>query len=173
LENAGRNRFQLSRGFCLRPARFEACDGGQPPPVPAIEDAALPQDQRLGAEGNSYVKGTAHFHAEEAGRSHAHDLEGVALEPKRAADGGGLCSILALPERVADHSARGATAVLVAGCAKKASPHRLHSEHIEEISTYVHTARPACLTTRCQIERCVAPGEDAGKSLLLVAYLFP
>src|SRR6266851_3575618 len=96
----------------------------------------------------------------------------MTIECDGASDDLAIAPIMALPKIVGQDS-RGRAAAPVIIRRKCTSQNGPDSEGMKKVATDHTAVGAAHLTARCQIEPMRAPGEDAGKHVLMVANLLP
>src|ERR1043166_4225949 len=78
-----------------------------------------------------------------------------------------------LPEAVADHDSRRATAANVVAGIQNAANKRPDAQHIKELAAHPKRSSVANFPALGQIKVAGTPGEDSGESLLSISQLFP
>jgi hypothetical protein len=135
--------------------------------------AVLSIDPRFRAGWNRDIKAAADLYAEELGRCDAHDFHWTAVQRQLLPDRLRVSGELALPERIADHRSRRTASPPVIFIGNHAAHQRLDSQCLEKVAAHPQALRISRLAARGQIESRVAPSEDAGKRLLMIADLLP
>src|SRR5262245_66493849 len=97
----------------------------------------------------------------------------MAVERNRAADGRGRSTVLALPERVADHRSRRPAAAHVVLPGEHAPGDGGHAEDVEELAAHPESLDGTRLPAARQIEPRGPPGEHTRERLVSVADLLP
>ena len=163
----------MRRGALDRPARLQTSADRQPPRRPRIEPSIGALIRRIGANRDGDVECATDLETEEAGGRDANHFGRMGIERDGPPECGSLATELALPERITDDGAGRATAAPVVSGREEPAERRLNAEHVEEIAAHPQCPRIPHLSARREVERAIAPGEDAGQRLLFGTKAFP
>src|SRR5882724_3656795 len=159
-------------GALQRPAWLQSAYGRQPPGPAHFEIVVFTGEDRLGADGYGNVESMPNVDAGKAGRSYTDYFYRLGIQRKVRTDRRRRTSKFALPKSITDDR-YGSTPAPVIVRGNNAAQQRTHSERAKVIAGHPDAVgRPRSAAFR-QIELRIAPGEDAGERLLMVADLLP